>query len=333
MRLIAICLTLISVVIAGPCPPAGYPYPPPTNISRGSIIDQAAANLTLTLNTVLANSSILPYLDTNSTSFSIDVYHAQHNRSILTFHHTAPSLSQSNLGVKKVDSDTVYRIASISKLWTVYTYLVTIGDTSFYDPITKYIPELATYVEQHPVGTNNKNISIDVFDWAQMTISSLISHLAGVPQDPGLSPLVDAGFASAGLPKVPPVNGSFCGDPAILQWPCDRAGKLSTPKNSSHSNFFGSIFPKHPIPTSCLSSLSISHIPRHWFYTRSIRTRKHHQHTISSTFPRQLHQQTQTQLNLLLSTTNQLLFHYSHERLDKLVLCRPPRRCSSWRLL
>jgi CubicO group peptidase (beta-lactamase class C family) len=48
-------------------------------------------------------------------------------------------------GVATADSNTIYRIASISKLLTVYTYLITAGDSSFNDLITKYVQELAQY--------------------------------------------------------------------------------------------------------------------------------------------------------------------------------------------
>ena len=45
-----------------------------------------------------------------------------------------------------MDGDTVYRIASISKLLTVYTLLLEIGDKYWGRAITDFIPELRALV-------------------------------------------------------------------------------------------------------------------------------------------------------------------------------------------
>jgi hypothetical protein len=58
-------------------------------------------------------------------------------------HYTDPSVALGDVGTKKADADSVYRIGSISQLLTVYLFLIRVGDQRFNDPITKYIPELA----------------------------------------------------------------------------------------------------------------------------------------------------------------------------------------------
>ena len=53
-------------------------------------------------------------------------------------------MRNSSIGTQNVDADSVYRLGSIGKLFTVYLFLIREGDVRFKDPITMYIPELAT---------------------------------------------------------------------------------------------------------------------------------------------------------------------------------------------
>ncbi|RAO72658.1 uncharacterized protein BHQ10_008670 [Talaromyces amestolkiae] len=45
-------------------------------------------------------------------------------------------------GVTQVDENTVFRIGSAPKLWTVYTLLASAREVSLHDPVTKWVPEL-----------------------------------------------------------------------------------------------------------------------------------------------------------------------------------------------
>jgi CubicO group peptidase (beta-lactamase class C family) len=125
-------------------------------------------------------------------------------------------------GVATADSNTIYRIASISKLLTVYTYLITAGDSSFNDPITKYVPELAQYA--HTAANVLSTDDIDTLDWKDITIGSLASHLTGVGRDASGAPVVEQLYLSAGLPPVPPSSALFCGNQTIPLL-CDRDGR------------------------------------------------------------------------------------------------------------
>jgi Beta-lactamase len=160
-------------------------------------------------------------LDPHNTSFSIDIYSAFDNDSLFTYHYSAPALAKSSDGVRTVDSDTIYRIGSISKLLTVYTYLLAAGDLSFNNPITEYVPELAAYAAK------NKNLlkdnTLEVTDWESITIGALASHMAGIPRDFPGGPAADSLLTDLGLPPVPAVNISYCGEP--LEFPCNREGK------------------------------------------------------------------------------------------------------------
>ena len=70
-----------------------------------------------------------------------------------------------------MDADTVYRMGSLTKIFTVYTFLVEAGDIHFDSPITDYVPELAALV-------NNRSANvIKRVAWEDITIRDLASHI------------------------------------------------------------------------------------------------------------------------------------------------------------
>ena len=105
----------------------------------------------------------------------------------------------------------------------MYTYLAAAGDVSFNEPVTKYIPELAAYAEKNAAALETSDI--DLFDWNDITVGALASHLSGIVRD--FAPnLASEGPIPALLPPVPDVNVKFCGNPAQSQLPCNRSGKF-----------------------------------------------------------------------------------------------------------
>ena len=79
--------------------------------------------------------------------------------------------------MKKIDSDTVYRLGSLTKIFTVYTWLAQDGDVKWNEPITKYVPELAQAADKakdDPVG----NVA-----WDEVTVGSLAGQLSGAGRD------------------------------------------------------------------------------------------------------------------------------------------------------
>ena len=63
--------------------------------------------------------------------------------SLFSYYYSSPLLPRDTVGVKTVDGNTLYRAGSITKLFSVYLFLLKAGDVKFDDPIMKYIPELA----------------------------------------------------------------------------------------------------------------------------------------------------------------------------------------------
>jgi CubicO group peptidase (beta-lactamase class C family) len=218
------CVSLIvSTQSSAPCPLLGPDVPAPISLSTSSTIRLATSSLKKSLDAALQSSTAFGELDAQNTSFSVDFYSIHDTTSLFSYHHSAPGLAKTKQGVSTVDSDTIYRIGSVSKLITMYLYLIEAGDTSFNDPITRYVPELAAYAAK-----NEAEVAVDaigVFDWDAITVGGLASHLAGVPRDAAPGPAQDQLIAKlTGLAPASAQNVSFCGDPSVVQIPCDRAG-------------------------------------------------------------------------------------------------------------
>lgn len=113
------------------------------------------------------------------SAISVAVKSIHENDPFFEFHFTPPSLDPR--GVTEVDRQSVYRLASISKLFPILAAIQTEG-ISLEDPITKYVPELRKLREQQPV--QNK---LTVPEWDDITLGDLASHMGGIPADSELT--------------------------------------------------------------------------------------------------------------------------------------------------
>ncbi|KAK3328786.1 beta-lactamase/transpeptidase-like protein [Apodospora peruviana] len=219
LLLLLLTATTTPVVAAPNCPPLGPVFEKPRNFASSPTIRAAIANLTATLQQRDSDNS--PSVLANETSYSIEIFSAADRDTPLVFswHHTAPQLAAQRFnatGVKKTDADTVYRLGSLTKVFTVYTWLAQDGDAKFNEPITKYVPEL----RGRPKGD-----AISDVDWEQVTVGSLASQMGGIVRDYGLMGEVTQQInmsTAVGL-GFPPLNGSDSTLPKCGVWPlCDR---------------------------------------------------------------------------------------------------------------
>ncbi|KAI1134099.1 beta-lactamase/transpeptidase-like protein [Hypoxylon sp. FL0543] len=158
------------------CPLYGLGYPKPTDLLNQPGVQKAATSL----DSVFAQS-IDHGNNTGSDgySYSVEVFSADEELPLWSHHWTAPNLESLNsTGVKKVDGDTVYRLGSVTKIFTILTFLAEVGDTMWNEPITKYVPEIAAMVS----GADNSH-SISTPDWESITIGSLASQMSGLVRD------------------------------------------------------------------------------------------------------------------------------------------------------
>lgn len=217
----------------GQCLLLGPDVPASRHLANSRPFQEALQNLTDTINTSLDQGSFFGQLNNNDTSFIVDIWsiHGDDNgTSVYNFTHSAPSLSAPSSGVAEVDDDTVFRIGSMSKLLTVYIFLIAAGDASWSDPITRYVPELAAYAEANR--QNVKSDGIGYFDWDSVTLGALASQQGGIFRDYAFGADSDNALVSLGLPVVEPVNGTFCGGDSLLKVPCDRACKSTDVRSS-----------------------------------------------------------------------------------------------------
>jgi CubicO group peptidase (beta-lactamase class C family) len=175
-------LAAAATSLAGPnCPPLGPVYEKPYNFKTSPAIQSAIANLTATF--TLWDQTNSSAIRANTTSYSIEVFStSKQDPLIFSWHHTAASLAAAgngSYGVRKTDADTVYRLGSLTKVFTVYTWLAQDGDAKWNEPITKYVPELAAAAERarsarDPVGN---------VPWDEVTIGALAGQLSGAIRD------------------------------------------------------------------------------------------------------------------------------------------------------
>ena len=181
---VSLSFSMASAATFNACPLLGAVYPAPTSISTSSVIQSALSNLTDALDTLIAtgNSTDGPFVAANITTWSIGMFSTSDEFSdpFWQYHYTAPLVANSTAGVHKADMDSVYRVGSISKLFTVYSLLVQAGDGYWQDPVTKWVPELAAIA----AGDAKEGVEdIARIRWEDVTLGDLANQLAGLPRD------------------------------------------------------------------------------------------------------------------------------------------------------
>ncbi|KAG0160188.1 hypothetical protein PDIDSM_7715 [Penicillium digitatum] len=206
------------------CPLLGPVFPAPTALSEHPIFLGKAEELTSKLNEAIENGSL------SSVSFAVQIFRSEEDESAFGFYHTDDPVRAGSVGVQEVDEDTMFRIGSISKLWTMFLFMTFEGTRYFHEPVSKYVPELRkTY---SPAQRNDK---INYLQWSDVTIGELASHQAGLARDYAFG---DFGFQSElvqsmGFPSLPKNEQLTCGK----EHTCNRKDPLTpTSQTPIYSN-------------------------------------------------------------------------------------------------
>lgn len=159
--------------VASPnCPIQGAEFPKPRQLSEQPSWKAALAALITTFESVASVG--------NNYSFSVQVFSTNPGAPIVfESYHTAQDLPKNTTGVKKVDADTVYRLGSVTKIFTVLAFLAEVGDKYFNHPIGDFVPEIAELKKQQP----DPNDKIRTTDWDDITIISLMTQMSGLERD------------------------------------------------------------------------------------------------------------------------------------------------------
>jgi CubicO group peptidase (beta-lactamase class C family) len=139
------------------CPPAGIPLLPLPNLSIAPPFDTEP--LKAALDRLNADAILF---NTSSTSYSVSITTTEDT--VFEYHWTAPNVN-STVGVSEVNGDTIYRIFSVTKLFTVLSALLQEG-LDIDDLVSKHVPQLE--------GSKN---------FENTTLRMLASHLSGAARD------------------------------------------------------------------------------------------------------------------------------------------------------
>ncbi|KAI1387135.1 beta-lactamase/transpeptidase-like protein [Hypoxylon trugodes] len=215
-------LSASNVVLAalnGHCPPLGPVLPAPTNPTANQAVQSAVKNVTDVFQNITA--------ELDSTGISIAVKSIHEDNPFLELHHTPATLNPN--GTTVIDSQTVYRLGSISKIFAVLSLLQQIN-VNFDDPIVRYVPELLQLK-----GETDEVDDITTVRWDEVTLGALASHMSGIGADlvADLSS-VPEDWTQVGLPKLNDVSETGC------------AGVLGLPA-CNRTEFFRDFGKRHPV--------------------------------------------------------------------------------------
>ncbi|KAM0242947.1 hypothetical protein ACHAP5_007057 [Fusarium lateritium] len=172
------------------CPPYGPVLPAPRNPSQHSAVKFSIDAITASLKQQAKGFNI--------SGISVGIQSIHEKEPLLNFHHTPPIVNPKH-GAKAVNADTVYRLGSISKVYTVLAALKLAEDgvLSMSDPITRWIPELGK-----GAGRVTRD-ELDVIHWEDITIGDAAAHLSGLGGDMTTElSAFDVDWESLGLPKI-----------------------------------------------------------------------------------------------------------------------------------
>lgn len=112
----------------------------------------------------------------------MEIFGTSSSDALLTYAITSKEID-TTLGVSKVDENTVFRIGSTSKMFTMLLLLIEGGFDPLQDPVSKYIPEIKTAATDLLRNATKSNDGIDYTKWDEITVGELASHLAGIARD------------------------------------------------------------------------------------------------------------------------------------------------------
>ncbi|KAJ5903809.1 hypothetical protein N7504_006192 [Penicillium tannophilum] len=186
----------------------GPTYPAPVDLSsQQSLVTAAWKNLTTTLDSYLkhnpSGSATAAVSGIKNTTFSTNVFSIHDLAAAkLQYHWTSPEIASSKNGTNKVNGDSIYRMASATKLFTTYAGMIALTEEEWNLPLTQINPLFAEAVakSEDPIW----NIV-----WDKVTPWALASQISGIPRQgwPALDTLYNFTiYDYLGLPTEDPVT-------------------------------------------------------------------------------------------------------------------------------
>lgn len=170
-------LAISAITSASPpsqCALAGPGFPSPSRLSNSISLSKAIAAFENSLHDTKLG------LQANDTAWAVALFSSKEKKTLYEHYYSPPI----DVGVPKVNKDSIFRIGSVSKVFSVWSFLLEVGDEHFNDPITRYIPELANLTRTtNKLGDEELYNDLDSVRWDEVTLSQLASHAAGIPRD------------------------------------------------------------------------------------------------------------------------------------------------------
>ncbi|KAH7393075.1 beta-lactamase/transpeptidase-like protein [Pyrenochaeta sp. MPI-SDFR-AT-0127] len=164
---------LLASLARSKCFEPSVAHPPPEYDAHDPFLQQAFASIDSALTVAVAAPEF------GSTSFSVEITSSK--ESLWSQHHTARERNASRSDIPQVNGDALYRIASITKVFTVLgiLYQHEAGNLSLDAAVNKYIEELG---EKSEGG----------IPWKDITLRSLASQLSGLQREFAQGDLINA---------------------------------------------------------------------------------------------------------------------------------------------
>lgn len=157
-------------------------FPAPFDLtSNDSLVAESWHNITARTSELLGTTSgVYGPLQNVTFSFGAFSIHDTKASELFQFHHTGPQTLNAANGTKSVDANSIYRVASITKVFTTYIGLLVLSKEQWQTPISHIFPELATSIQN---ATGGGAAVTDIYNthWDQITPWMLASHLSGMP--------------------------------------------------------------------------------------------------------------------------------------------------------
>lgn len=186
LKITAVAASLLAVVSAQdqlpyqPCPLLRAYYPLPSINKSSSAIQAASVTFKGLFDNLIQTgcSDDFGCISPNTTSFSVVLFSgddaAADDAIFFDYSHTVPDLTiaGSNVGL-----DTIFPAGTLTQVFTVYAWLIQLGDGHWADSITAFLPELATANVSTSAG------DLLAVDWNGVTVGALAGHMSGIIRD------------------------------------------------------------------------------------------------------------------------------------------------------
>ncbi|KAM0292374.1 hypothetical protein ACHAPM_011754 [Fusarium culmorum] len=154
-----------SIIASDDVPLIGPSFLSNFDISKGSYLEEAKYKFPLLI------EELFEVGDLNKTDliFAVDVFSAATNDSLYSYYHVGEGYKDT-LTKGELSEETIFRIGSVTKLFTVYAIIAKAGMEVLSYPVTIFLPELLS---------NSSNNPIERIDWSEITVGALAAHQAG----------------------------------------------------------------------------------------------------------------------------------------------------------